>query len=101
MINQVYLRRLRTVSLIEGVSTLVLFGVAMPLKYLAGLPMAVTVVGSLHGALFVLLTLMFVVAVKAVPVPLPLAVTGIVAAVFPFGPFLFDRRLRGLVRREI
>ncbi len=32
------LARLRVVGILEGVSFLVLLGVAMPLKYLAGLP---------------------------------------------------------------
>jgi len=45
--------RLRAVALVEGISFLVLLGVAMPLKYLAGLPQAVTVVGWLHGLLFI------------------------------------------------
>ena len=51
-----FIRALRTLAIIEGVSTLVLFGIAMPLKYFAGLPLAVRIVGSLHGALFVALT---------------------------------------------
>ena len=95
-INRKYLKRLRTTSLVEGVSTLVLFGVAMPLKYLADMPLAVTVVGSLHGALFTILALMFLGAIKMVPLPLTLALLGILAAVFPFGPFLFDGRLKRL-----
>ncbi len=45
--------QLRVCSLAEGVSFLVLLGIAMPLKYWAGLPLAVRVVGSVHGALFV------------------------------------------------
>ena len=91
-----FLRVLRLVSRIEGVSTLVLFGIAMPLKYLAGMPRAVTVVGSIHGALFVGLVAMFVVAVGRVPISLRVALTGMLAAVFPFGPFWFDRRLAGV-----
>ncbi len=43
---------------IEGVSLLLLLGVAMPLKYLAGQPLAVTVVGSVHGALWVIYMVM-------------------------------------------
>lgn len=46
-------RVLRSVVFLEGVSYLVLVLVAMPLKYLAGMPMAVRVTGSLHGLLFV------------------------------------------------
>ena len=43
---------LRRFSLVEGISTLVLFLVAMPLKYVLGYPMAVTYVGWVHGVLF-------------------------------------------------
>ena len=46
--------RLRLVGILEGISFLVLLGIAMPLKYLAGQPEAVKVVGWAHGALFVL-----------------------------------------------
>jgi integral membrane protein len=95
-IDRTFLRRLRVMGVIEGVSTLVLFGIAMPLKYLGGMPLAVTVVGSIHGFLFLALATMFVVGTKRIPIPARLAATGIVAAVFPFGPFVLDRRLRHL-----
>jgi integral membrane protein len=96
-LNQtIYLRRLRRLSLAEGVSTLVLFGIAMPMKYFGSMPMAVTVVGTAHGGLFVLLAGMFLVGVKAIPIPPKLAMLGILAAVMPFGPFLFDNRLKRL-----
>lgn len=45
--------RLRRVGFAEGVSLLLLVFVAMPLKYLAGQPLAVKVVGWVHGVLFV------------------------------------------------
>lgn len=99
-INQVSLRRLRTLSIVEGVSTLLLFFVAMPLKYLADMPQAVRVVGSLHGLLFVCLVASFVLAIKRVPISQSLALKGIVAAVVPFGPFVFDRKLRKLESPE-
>ena len=47
------LRQLRLVALLEGASFLVLLFVAMPLKYLAGMPLAVRIAGSIHGALFI------------------------------------------------
>ena len=53
--GQDFLKRLRLLSFTEGVSTLLLFGVAMPLKYLWDMPMAVRIVGMIHGALFSLL----------------------------------------------
>ena len=87
-------QRLRLLSLAEGVSTLVLFGIAMPLKYLAGMPLAVSIVGSLHGLLFVGLVAMFLLAVRRVPIPPGLAFAGIIAAIVPGGPFVMDRWLK-------
>ena len=43
----------RKIAFAEGVSFLVLLLIAMPLKYYASMPMAVTVVGGLHGFLFI------------------------------------------------
>jgi integral membrane protein len=46
---------LRHAALAEAVSYLLLLGVAMPLKYLAGQPRAVSIVGMIHGVLFLVL----------------------------------------------
>jgi integral membrane protein len=84
---------LRKTALTEGVSFLVLLGIAMPLKYIWGQPMAVRVVGMLHGILFVVFcAALFYVAVAA---KWPLARTALVfaAALVPFGPFLVDKRM--------
>lgn len=98
--NHKFLKALRTLSFVEGVSTLVLFGIAMPMKYLLQMPSAVRIVGSLHGALFVALALMLFVAVKRVPIRMSMAITGILAAIVPFGPFVFDRKLKSLETAE-
>jgi integral membrane protein len=91
-----FVRALRHLAVVEGVSTLVLFGIAMPLKYFAGMPLAVRVVGSLHGALFVALVLMLLLAIRKVPISPALAAGGIAAAIVPGGPFLLDRHLARL-----
>jgi integral membrane protein len=88
-----FVRVLRWLAFVEGVSTLVLFGIAMPLKYFAGLPLAVRIAGSVHGALFVMLVAMLLLAIRRVPISPALAGAGIAAAVLPGGPFLFDRKL--------
>jgi len=88
-----FLRRLRIVGAVEGVSTLVLFCVAMPLKYVAGIPMAVSVVGPIHGVLFICLATMCALAIERVPIGRRLGYLGIAAAFFPFGPFIVDRWL--------
>ena len=95
-----FVRALRHLAIIEGVSTLILFGIAMPLKYFAGMPMAVRIVGSLHGALFVALVIMLLIAIRKVPISMKLAAAGIAAAVVPGGPFLLDRHLAGFDARR-
>ncbi|HEV7239788.1 MAG TPA: DUF3817 domain-containing protein [Thermoanaerobaculia bacterium] len=88
-----FVRALRQLAIVEGVSTLVLFFVAMPLKYFAGMPLAVTVAGSIHGFLFVALVIMLLIAIAKVPISIGLAAAGLVAAIVPGGPFLLERRL--------
>ena len=46
---------LLTVGWIEGISTIFLFCVAMPLKYGFDMPQVVSLAGQIHGGLFVLL----------------------------------------------
>lgn len=48
------LGRFRMIALYEGLSYLVLLIIAMPMKYLMDIPQPVTIVGALHGLLFVL-----------------------------------------------
>ncbi len=50
---QTTLGRLRIVAFLEGISFLVLLGIAMPLKYLASNPEPVRIVGMIHGILFI------------------------------------------------
>lgn len=84
----------RKVSLVEGVSAILLFLVAMPLKYLANMPQAVKVVGMIHGVLFLvfLLALLFV-SIKD-KWPIGKTLLGFVAGNLPFGAFWFEHRLR-------
>lgn len=91
-----FLHLLRTVSLIEGISTLLLFFVAMPLKYLAGFPLAVTIFGSIHGLLFLIVVGLFFLGADRIPLSFRLMMAGILGAIIPFGPFLIDRRLKRL-----
>jgi integral membrane protein len=77
----------------EGTSTLLLFGVAMPLKYAAGMPMAVTIVGSLHGVLFLAYVAIVLVVLLRHRWSLGRGALLMVGAVVPFGPFLIDHRI--------
>ena len=97
-VDQAFLKNLRIVSFVEGCSTLVLFFIAMPLKYMMDMPEAVSWAGRVHGGLFVLLVVMAVVAINQVPIGAKLSAILIVAAFFPFGPFLVDHKLKAIAK---
>lgn len=86
--------RLRAIGWIEAVSFLLLLGVAMPLKYLAGMPEAVKVAGWLHGLLFLAFCMCLLVVHGDRQWPLRWTATVLLAALLPFGPFVIDRRLK-------
>ena len=73
---------------------MILFGIAMPLKYVWGIPLAVRIVGLTHGILFSLLIFQLWRAIRRVPLDRRLAGLCMVAAVVPFGPFIADRWLK-------
>ena len=86
---------LRVVSLMEAVSYLVLLGIAMPLKYWAGQPWAVRVVGAAHGFLFVVLCVALLRVLVQARWPFFRTVLVFVASLVPLVPFWLDRRMRG------
>ncbi|MCA1029732.1 DUF3817 domain-containing protein [Bacillus timonensis] len=86
--------RFRVMGFIEGASLLILLFIAMPLKYWAGLPQAVTYVGSIHGFLFILY--LFIIAYTTFKVRWSLiwAASAVIVAFIPFGNIVFDARLQ-------
>lgn len=95
------LGRLRLTGFFEGLSYLVLLLIAMPLKYFAGMPEAVKITGSLHGALFILFFI-FVAEVTVRRSWWSLKFWGLaaVASVVPCGTFVFDRWLAHIEKGE-
>lgn len=85
--------RVRMVALLEGISFLLLVGVAMPLKYLAGQPQYVKVVGMAHGVLFIALCLVLLLALLDEKLPFRWAVYTFIASLLPFGTFIIDKKL--------
>lgn len=86
----------RAASLSEACSWLALLFVAMPLKYLADRPLAVSIVGGLHGALFVWLCAALLAANLRGTLSFAWAARIFGASFIPFLPFFIDRRLRSL-----
>ena len=88
------LRLLRAVGLLEGLSFVLLLFVAMPLKYVWQEPLAVRITGIVHGVLFVaFVSLVFHVG-PARDWSLRRCALAVLAALLPFGPFVFDATLR-------
>lgn len=86
--------RLRLVAILEAISFLILLGIAMPLKYWAGIENAVKVVGWAHGLLFLAFCAVLVIAMQTTRLPLWKAGMVFVAAFLPFGPFFVDHKLK-------
>lgn len=87
------LARFRTIAITEGISFLVLLFIAMPLKYFAGHPEAVMVVGWIHGILFIAYMLAGLEVRKALNWDRKKVLFAVVAALIPFGPFILEKRL--------
>jgi integral membrane protein len=86
--------RLRAIGFIEGLSFLLLLGVAMPLKYFAGMPQAVTAAGWVHGILFISFCIALTQAHQDANWSPWRSGTVLIAALLPFGPFAIDKKLR-------
>lgn len=85
---------MRRVALVEAVSYLLLLGLAMPLKYLAGLAAPVKVAGWIHGGLFVWFCLALLACLLTARWPLRRCVLVFAASLLPLIPFFMDRQLR-------
>lgn len=86
--------RLRVIGFVEGISYLVLVGIAMPLKYFADMPMAVRVTGTAHGVLFVLFCLALLHVFLVQRWSLLRGALAFASSLVPFGTFVLDRSLR-------
>src|SRR5688500_15358416 len=80
----------RKIAFAEGVSFLILLFIAMPLKYLANRPMPVTIVGGLHGFLFVAFIIMALITMKGYKKNWVWLIKSFIASIIPFGTFWMD-----------
>lgn len=86
-------KRFRLIANIEGWSYIILLFIAMPLKYLADLPMAVRIVGMLHGVLFVGFCIFLAEMVLRFRWGLLKTLLVFLSSLIPFGTFYMDRQL--------
>lgn len=85
-------------ALAEGSSFLVLLLLAMPMKYVMGMPRFVTVVGAIHGILFLTYVAQLISLRTRYQWDNKFSLSAFIASLLPFGPFVFDKHLR---KREV
>ena len=86
--------RLRLLGFLEGLSLLVLLGVAMPIKYIWQNPKWVQVIGSIHGAL-VILFVVYVLRFAALQnwSFFRTTIKVLISCFLPFGTFYIDKTI--------
>lgn len=80
----------RITGIAEGLSYLLLLGWAMPLKYVYKQPLAVQIVGSVHGALFVIFVITIYRAARWGKWSKARMLEAFVASLVPFGTFYLE-----------
>ena len=88
------IKTLRLVGLFEGLSFLLLLFIAMPVKYIMDNPILVKYIGMGHGVLFVLFLIVLFTVCEKQKWSLGMFIMGLIASIVPFGPFIFDLKLK-------
>jgi len=84
---------LRLVALLEGLSLLALLFVSMPLKYVYGMPEAVSLVGPIHGWLFLAFNGVLFYFVFKGQISEKNGFVGLLASLVPFGTFIYKAKV--------
>jgi integral membrane protein len=88
------LGRFRTMGFLEGGSLLFLVFIALPLKYFVDLPQVVSVVGAVHGGLFVLYLLVIAYTTYKIRWSYKWVLSAFIVAFIPFGNLVLDNQLK-------
>jgi integral membrane protein len=81
----------RKIAIAEGISFLVLLLIAMPLKYFANFPIAVTIVGMLHGILFIAFIVLAWEVMRTFKKGFLWFGKAFLASILPFGTIVMDK----------
>lgn len=81
-------------GLAEGISFILLVGIAMPLKYGAGILQPVRVIGMLHGILFILYGILLLLAALSYKWPFRKSAAAFLLSIVPLGTFFLERLLK-------
>ncbi|MDK4530375.1 DUF3817 domain-containing protein [Kingella kingae] len=85
---------LRAVGFMEGLSCLGLFAFTIPMRYFMGNGEFIRPMGMTHGVLFLTFLAVLLVACHVKKWSLSVFLLGLVAAIIPFGTFIFDHKIK-------
>ncbi len=89
-----YIKKFRHAGIIEGYSYITLLFIAMPLKYLADMPLAVKIVGMTHGILFIVFCILLLKAWEEAEWSFKESAIFFIASLIPFGTFFTDKKIK-------
>jgi integral membrane protein len=87
-------KTLRIVGFFRRLVFLLLLFIAMPMKYIWDNPLWVKYVGMGHGLLFILFIVVLLVVCQRMKWSIHMFILGLIASILPFGPFVFDHKLK-------
>ena len=82
------------INTIEGYSYLALVFIAMPMKYLMDMPLAVKIVGMIHGILFIMFCLLLIKAWQEAKWSFKENIILFIASLIPFGTFFTKSKIK-------
>lgn len=86
--------RFRIISLLEGLSYLILVFIAMPIKYIGENPYPVKVVGMGHGILFILFCIFLFEALKKCNWSKTISIKYFIYSLIPFGFLVIEKSIK-------
>jgi len=86
------IKAFRGVAILEGISYLALFGLSMPLKYLAGLKEPNIYIGNAHGVLFIAYAILAIFVCRQQKWGLKRYAILFIASLLPFGTFYIEQK---------
>jgi len=81
------LKKFRLINKIEGYSFLILLFIAMPLKHIAGYPIATKIMGMIHGVLFIAFIYQLFMTKEEAPLSAKETALFFLLSLVPFGTF--------------
>lgn len=95
------LKSFRIIALFEGISYILLLGLAVPIKYALGEPLGVKLLGMPHGLLFMAYIIMAIMLQSEQKWSTKNMTEILLASIIPFGTFYIDKKYLSAKSQQI